>query len=243
MKANILDGLITIVVGVIETAAKVPGTLVETYSNLRDFIYVRYYGLPFIVLGSRQTGKTTLIKWLSDGQKYIDNFEPSPTAGGGDVVPKFNTHVDDETVRTNIQRDVGGEYTMWETDWIDLFRQTEPSGIIFMLDHQDVRVHKEALNFVLQMIDEEGSAKKNLKAILILVNKSDLWGPDVSLDTVLKNYGTEMRRVRLLASRLGLWYEVHSCSLTQGHGIVEAMRGFINAIRPKPRKVIPISYE
>jgi signal recognition particle receptor subunit beta len=241
--ANILDGIITVIVGVIETAAKIPGAVAEGYSSLRDFIYVRYYGLAFIVLGSRQTGKTTLIKWLSAGPKGLEGFEPSPTAGGGDVVPRFNTHMDEETIRVKLERDVGGEYAMWETDWIDLFREAQPTGIIFMLDHQDVRVHKEALNFVLQMIDEEGGAKRNLKALLILVNKSDLWGPDTSLDTVLKSYSNEMRRVRLLASRLGLWYEVHSCSLVTGRGITEAMRGFLNAIRPKPRKVIPISYE
>jgi hypothetical protein len=241
--ANILDTVITIVVGVVDTLSKVPGAVIDAYGNLRDFIYVRYYGLSFIVLGSRQTGKTTLIKWLSEGQAGLEGFEPSPTAGGGDVVPKFNTHLDEETIRVKLDRDVGGEYAMWETDWVDLFRATKPNGIIFMIDHQDVRVHKEALNFVLQMIDEDETARKHIKAFLILVNKSDRWGVDTTLDKILKNYTNELRRARLLAGRLNLWHEVHSCSLVEGRGVTDAMKGFLNAIRPKPRKVIPVTYE
>lgn len=240
---NILDGLITIIVGVVDTAAKVPGAVVENLHKLNDFIYVRYYGLPFIVLGSRQTGKTTLIKWLDGGQKALAEFEPSPTPGGGDVVPRFHTHLGEDTFRLKLDRDVGGEYAMWETDWIELFRETKPAGIIFMLDHQDVRVHKEALNFVLQMIDEEESATRNLRAFMILVNKADLWDADMTLDKVLQGYSNEMRRAKLLVQRRGLWYEVHRCSLLEGFGISGAMQGFLNAIRPSPRKVIPVSYE
>jgi hypothetical protein len=235
--------VITVVVGVVDTVAKIPGAIIEGYSNLRDFIYVRYYGLSFIVLGSRQTGKTTLIKWLSDGANGLEGFDPSPTAGGGDVVPKFNSQVGDETVRVKLDRDVGGEYAMWETDWVELFKQAQPSGIIFMMDHVDTRSHKEALNFVLQMVDEDEHAKKKLKAFLILINKSDLWGEDTTLEAMLKSYNNEMRRAKLMFARMGIWYEVHGCSVIQGRGVVGPMQGFINAIRPKPRKVIPVSFE
>ena len=240
---NLLDGLITVIVGIVDTASKVPGAIAEGLNNVNDFIYVRYYGLPFIVLGARQTGKTTLIQWLRAGQNGVESFDPQPTAGGGDPVPRFNAHIGDETLRTKIERDVGGEYAMWETDWIELFRQTHPAGIIFMIDHQDARVHKEALNFVLQMIDEDEAVRRSLKAFLILVNKADVWGTDTNLEKILKNYPNEMRRAKLLSARLGLWHEVHSCSLLEGFGIANAMAGFLNAIRPKPRKVIPVIYD
>lgn len=241
--ASFIDTVISVVVGVVDHVAKIPGALVEGYGSLRDFIYVRYYGLSFIILGSRQTGKTTLIKWLSEGSSGLQGFEPSPTAGGGDVVPRFSGKLGEDAVRMKLERDVGGEYAMWETDWVSLFKETHPSGVIFMIDHQDTRVHKEALNFVLQMIDEDESAKKSLKAFLILVNKSDLWAQETNLETLLKGYTNEMRRAKLLAGRLGLWHEVHACSVIQGRGITAPMQAFINAIRPKPRKVIPVTYE
>jgi hypothetical protein len=35
-------------------------------------------------------------------------------------------------IRLKPTRDVGGEYEMWETDWVELFRETKPRGIIFL---------------------------------------------------------------------------------------------------------------
>jgi hypothetical protein len=243
MRNNILDQIISVIVGTVSTIAKVPGLIADGLGNFNDFIYVRYYGLPFIVLGARQTGKTTLIEWLRHGTEGLEGFEPSPTAGGGDVVPRFNSRIADDTLRTNIQRDVGGEHAMWETDWVELFKTAQPAGIIFMLDHLDRSTHKEALNFVLQMIDEDERTRKNLRALMILVNKSDLWDEETTLETLLDDYKNEMRRARLLTGRYGLWFEVHGSSLVEGRSITGAMQGFLNAIRPKPRKVIPVVYE
>jgi hypothetical protein len=58
--ANIVDTVITIVVGVIDAVAKVPGAIIEGYGSC-DFI-VRYLRPVLHRAGSRQTGKTTLIK-------------------------------------------------------------------------------------------------------------------------------------------------------------------------------------
>ena len=238
MAGNIVDGLITIVVGAISTISKVPGFIGSNVARLNDFIYVRYFGLPFIVLGARQTGKTTLIQYLRSGKDYLDDYEPEPTAGGGDPVARFNTRVADETIRLNVEKDVGGEYPMWETDWIELFRETQPAGLIIMIDHLDPPTHKDALNFILQMIDEEENAKKKLRAILVLVNKSDLWSEEMRVDEIMANYKNEMRRAKLLANRYNLWFEIHTCSLLDGTGVDDALRAFLNIIRPKPKKVV-----
>ena len=40
-----------------------------------------------------------------------------------------------------------------------------------MIDHTDVLKHKDALNFVMNMIEEE-DARRNLKAFLIVVTKA-----------------------------------------------------------------------
>ncbi len=238
MPNNIVDGIISVVVGTINTLSKVPGFIGTNMSKLNDFIYVRYFGLPFIVLGARQTGKTTLIHYLRRGAAELEGYDPEPTAGGGDPVPRFNTRVADDTIRLNLDRDVGGEYTMWDTDWVELFRETQPAGIVFMLDHENPITHKDALNFVLQMIDEEPHAKKKLRALLVLVNKSDLWAHDRSMDDIMKNFRNEVRRAKLLANRNDLWFEIHSCSLLEGTGIDDAMNGFLNRIRPRPKKVV-----
>ena len=84
---NIFDTIITIIVG---TITGVTQAVSNTVSALQDFFYVKISGVSFIVLGARQTGKTTLIEWLRHNMHTLDEFSPDPTTAGGDVVPDFS---------------------------------------------------------------------------------------------------------------------------------------------------------
>lgn len=232
--SNILDTILTVIVGSVTTAAR---AVTDGVSILQDFFYVKVSGMSFIVLGSRQTGKTTLIEWLRRNLSSIEDFEPDPTGAGGDVVPEFHSLVADEYIKLKPNRDVGGEYAMWETDWIELFRTAQPRGIIFMMDHSDVHLQKDALNFVMQMIDDEPSTARNLKAFYILVNKSDLWAEDTTLDEILHHYRNEQKRLKAQAERSGYKWSISEGSLATGRGVKDFMRQFLNAIRPRPHKV------
>ncbi len=214
-------------------AGLLPRPVTEGFNSAVDFAYVRVLGLPFIVLGYRQTGKTTLIEWLREDMSLQDAFEPEPTTSGGEAVPTFSTRVGHERMRLRPRRDVGGEYAMWETDWVDLLRDARPRGIIFMIDPTNPVSHKDALNFTLQMLDEEILASKNLKAFLLLANKSDLWTEGMTLDSVLEDYRNETRRLKYQSERLGYRVFVHSSSLKTGEGVREALSAFFNAIRPR----------
>lgn len=230
---NILDTLITIIFGSISTVSR---GLSQNLGTLEDFFYVKISGLSFIVLGARQTGKTTLIEWLRRNLASVGDFEPEPTAAGGDLVPGFSAQVDDgRYLKLKPNRDVGGEYAMWETDWIELFREAKPRGIIFMVDHTDAAMHKDALNFVLQMIDDEPEAARHLKALFVLVNKSDVWGVDMPMEELVAQYRNEQKRLRAQAERVGYKWSFMSTSVLTGAGMVEALRKFFNTIRPRPR--------
>jgi hypothetical protein len=133
-------------------------------------------------------------------------------------------------------RDVGGEYAMWETDWVELFRGARPNGILFMLDQTDPFLQKDALNFVLQMIDDEPAAAKSLKAFYILVNKSDLWGDETTLDDIMQHYKNEQKRLKSQAERVGYKWEVAEGSVTANRGVTEYMKKFINILRPAGEK-------
>lgn len=213
----------------------IPETVTEKVESVVDFAYVRFLGLPFIVLGYRQTGKTTLLEWLRNDMEESGDFQPEPTAAGGESVRTFTAHVGDEGMRLKPKRDVGGEYSMWETDWVGLLRDAKPRGIIFMIDGSNPAAHKDALNFTLQMIDEEIVSLKNLKVFLLLVNKSDLWGEERSLEEVLEDYRNETRRLKHQAEQLGYDYFITSSSLKNGEGVREAMARFFNLIRPKAK--------
>ncbi len=84
---NILETLFNVVYGTITGLAQAITTTIE---SVQDFFLVRINGLNFIVLGSRQVGKTTLIEWLRANMETLDDFEPEPTAAGGEIVADFN---------------------------------------------------------------------------------------------------------------------------------------------------------
>ena len=231
---NLIDQLFSAVVGTVSNS-KVLNSLSHSADRIYDFVYVKVFGLPFIVLGARQTGKTTLLEWLRQNVASLEGFQPAPTAPGGDAVSTFSSYIGDEMIRLKPTRDVGGEYEMWETDWVELFRETKPRGIIFLLDHTDVLKHKDALNFLMNMIEEEGAAKHNLKALMLLVNKSDLWLSETTLDKIMANYANEIKRMHNQAERLGYQATIYSSSVTTGVGVRDAMRTFFNGIRPQPR--------
>jgi signal recognition particle receptor subunit beta len=232
--SNILDTIITVIVGSITTVSR---TVTEGVNTLQDFFYVKISGMSFIVLGSRQTGKTTLIEWLRRNMSSIDDFQPDPTAAGGDVIPDFNSLMGEEYMKLKPNRDVGGEYAMWETDWVELFRAAQPRGILFLIDHSDVHLQKDALNFVMQMIDEEQIAAKNLKAFFILVNKSDLWGDETTLEDIMHHYRNEQKRLKAQAERMGYKWSISEGSLVTGKGVKQTMRHFFNVMRPRPQKI------
>lgn len=225
--------LVSVIRGI---SSLIPDTVHENIESVMDFAYVRFLGLPFVVLGYRQTGKTTLLEYLRKDLSVMGQFEPEPTAAGGESVRAFTTHVGPEGVRVKPKRDVGGEYAMWDTDWVDLLRDVKPRGIIFMVDGSNPIAHKDALNFTLQMIDEEILAVRNLKSFLMLVNKSDVWGGEKTLDEMLEDYRNETRRLNHQAQRLGYEVNVYATSLKTGEGVREALVRFFNTIRPKRRK-------
>ena len=231
---NLIDQFFSAIFGTV-SSSKLVTSLTRSADRLYDFVYVKVFGLPFIVLGARQTGKTTLIEWLRQNVASLEEFQPAPTAPGGDAVGAFSSFIGDEMIRLKPTRDVGGEYEMWDTDWVELFRETKPRGIIFLIDHTDLLKHKDALNFVMNMIEEEADAKRNLKAFMLLVNKSDLWLPETSLDKLMANYGNEIKRLHNQAERLGYQATIYSSSVTTGVGVRDAMRTFFNAIRPQPK--------
>lgn len=230
--ANILDTVITIVIGTITTVGKAVNT---TVSALQDFFYVKVSGVSFIVLGARQTGKTTLIEWLRHSMSALDDFNPDPTAAGGESIADFSARVGDGYMKLKPSRDVGGEYAMWETDWVELFRAAQPRGILFLLDHTDVHLQKDALNFVLQMIEDEPAAAKHLKAFYILVNKSDVWGETTTLEDILHHYRNEQKRLRGQAERFGYKWEIAEGSLVANRGVAEFVKKFLNTLRPRPQ--------
>lgn len=232
--SNIFEQIFSVVFGTLTTVSR---AITGTVQNVQDFFVVRVSGLSFVVLGARQVGKTTMIEWLRNNMDTLEAFAPEPTAAGGDYVPEFNARVDGETMRMKPTRDVGGEASMWETDWIELFREARPRGIIFVLDHTGAYEQKDALNFTMQMIEDEAEASRDLRAFFLLVNKSDLWEDSTTLEQIELAYRNEKRRLASLAERRGFKWAMASGSLMTGRGVRPFMKQFFATLRPRePRR-------
>ncbi len=227
---NIIDIIFGTLTGFVRTIS-------QSVEGIQDFFLVRFSGLSFVVFGARQVGKTTLIEWLRNNMDTIGEFEPEPTAAGGNVVNDFNAKFDGDSLRLKPNRDVGGEYAMWETDWIDLFREAEPRGIIFVIDHTDSAAQKDALNFVMQMIEDEPHAARQLRAFFILINKSDVWSENLTHEEIELRYRNEKRRLANLADRLNFKWALASGSLMTGKSVRPFMKQFFNTIRPQQRRL------
>ncbi len=215
-------------------------------NRIYDYAIVRFWGLSFVVLGARQTGKTTLIEWLRGNSSFLNDFAPEPTRPGGERVQKFSSRVAGETIRTKIERDVSGEEEAWEQDWVDLLTSTKPRGIIFLIDykHPEVQspdqaspssIHKEAFDYVLNLLQQYPDVNHRLKAFYVFVNKSDIWG-ETTISDILKDYRNQRDRLEMEAERTGYSTVIAGGSITSGEGINSFMKSFFNAIRPRPKE-------
>lgn len=223
--------------GIFKALSQITRGLADALDTAVDFAYVRVFGVPFIVLGYRGTGKTTLLARLRDRIEDIEDFDPEPTAAGGDPLPTFTAPVgaNGGGIKVKPRRDVGGEYSMWDTDWLTLYREARPRGIIYLIDHTNVYQHKDGLNYVLQMLDEERE-RRPLKIFMLLVNKSDLWAEETTLEELLDDYRNELRRLKSQSERLGYRYLIRSSSALTGEGLDAALVDFFDAVRPRSQR-------
>jgi hypothetical protein len=73
---NLIDQFFSAIFGTVNNS-KIVNSLAHSADRIYDFVYVKVFGLPFIVLGARQTGKTTLIEWLRQNVASLEEFQPA----------------------------------------------------------------------------------------------------------------------------------------------------------------------
>ena len=102
--------------------------------KLKRFWAIRFRKKNIVVLGPRQSGKSSLICYLAEGRpfKIVDgvNRPPDPT-GAGVILSEGFTLPDG--LRVDPVQDVPGD-PVFRSQWTDLLRLVRPHGIIYMLD-------------------------------------------------------------------------------------------------------------
>jgi hypothetical protein len=136
----------------------------------------------FLILGNRQSGKTSLILLMTDGHPYKlikgQKETPNPTAASMVIDKPFTP---DKGAWLKIKQDVPGDLALRET-WKQAITDVKPEGIIYMIDgrlegKQLQRTIKEADEWV---FEQYKSDLRELKALHVFINFSDLWATNPS---------------------------------------------------------------
>jgi len=134
-----------------------------------------------VVLGEKQSGKTSLIWLLTKGQPFVvdkdgDKLNPNPTGAPSDVNGNFEFQPGNWC---RVKKDVPGDAALRKF-WLEALREANPAGLIYMLDGRvlddDNTRLKEHLDALFREIQAMYDADiNNLRALSILVNFSDKW--------------------------------------------------------------------
>ncbi|MGB3403004.1 MAG: ADP-ribosylation factor-like protein [Microcoleaceae cyanobacterium] len=111
--------------------AAISGAAIITYQQWQEIIRF-LYGQKISILGGRQTGKTTLHTYLSEG-RLIKEYEQTVT---NTKMPRVNLKIDDLKIRIREGYDVGGGKPDRDT-WRILFRESDIVFYLFRADHLD----------------------------------------------------------------------------------------------------------
>lgn len=130
-----------------------------------------------LILGPRESGKTSLILYLLDGQPFElrdgEKRTPNPTGTAAVVDEKFKLqHGNWQKIR----KDVPGDEALRDT-WGQALEDVNPRGIIYMLDG---RLDEDELLDVTETIREDvlvhyENSLRNLEALHVFLNFADEW--------------------------------------------------------------------
>ena len=225
-----------------------PLTILTTIANPKEWLEAistgvrAWRGVSVLAFGTTRVGKSTLWKYLETGkpahpETISRTMEVTPVGDG-----KFRLHnVSVYGIKVALKGlDVPGHLEM-RSVWKDVLQLTKPRAIVFMLDHatdsgpdgsitapdpERLREHHEAFEYLRDLILNDAEVCKNLRALLFLANKSDVWPREVSYHQLLRQ-----SRIPSLYDRLQeikhLTIRANHCSALYGTNVQEEIRWIV----------------
>ena len=138
-----------------------------------------------LVLGKKQTGKTSLIYLMKNGMPYELGEDgevepPNPTAFSAVIDTKVNLEGEGWA---KISEDLPGDQDLRET-WDEAIEKIKPHGIIYMIDGRKSKDKIEASvrEMTDSVLDHYENELKNLRVVHLFVNFADVWSNTPSKD-------------------------------------------------------------
>jgi hypothetical protein len=179
-----------------------------------------------LILGAKQTGKTSLINFLHANKPYEEveggKQPPNPTSGVAIVDKKVDIN---KRKRVKIPKDVGGEHA-FRPLWAEMILDLRPEGIIYMIDgrlsapklrhavdelRSDVLKHFErdaqeliALHVFMNYADKWASSPKEVRRRIRIVR--DAVEKAIDGNAILENIRYDVSEIQL-SPDAGAWTE------------------------------------
>lgn len=178
-----------IVIATITTIISILISLIAIFigrKNITNFIKSIRPKESIAIFGPKTSGKTTLIRYLQGKPLPEQHFDTFGAQSVGKIVYDLSGN---ETYffRSREMYDVGGEHI---PQWEAIIKSQNPNGIIYIVDTTQpendcasLKQMYEIYNKIRTDVLDEGI---NLKSLLILLNKCDLWGqnPDMRSEKI-----------------------------------------------------------
>jgi ADP-ribosylation factor family protein len=159
--------------------------------------YKAYRGYRLLVLGAQQVGKSTLWNYLLTGETgtSVEKTAQTQAVGGSLDDPRFRIfNMKVLGIGVGVKAlDVPGDPQLRET-WTHAFTRIKPQGVVFLVDHdagpdavadpgytpERMAEHAQALGDMRDIVLGHAEVSENLRSVLVLVNKYDVWHHQLS---------------------------------------------------------------
>lgn len=207
-------------------------------------VYKAWRGFRVIVLGTTGVGKTTLWKALETGKAVQANeiektTEIQKVVGGKGKFRIRNIKMMRIPVKV-MALDVPGDLELRHT-WKEALNAVKPQGIVFMLDHSAdsnvkptgsgysemrLKEHYEAFDHLRNIYLENEKLMKELRAALVLVNKSDVWPTNLNYGDIIK--ASDINSIRdWLQQSTKVGYRMSKCSALNNDNVEESFEWLV----------------
>lgn len=234
----IVTGVATLVIaGEIKKRLDKPQDIITAVENKQPQV-------SFLIFGGRQVGKTSLVNWLKsmnnrDAQFVLDKSY-QPTLPTGDDVPEMLINLSDNKYNIAIPVDVSGDHSGPINAWEQVYQdhRLKLNGLIFMIDHASQippEKHQIVWDRMISIFKEDkGAFKDNIKALYIIINKSDLWSNDITATDIIEtHYKQQFETTQIIAKRLNWNLKVEAMSLEKEYNVQDIITSFAKDITSK----------
>jgi GTPase SAR1 family protein len=209
--------------------------------------YKAYRGYGLLVLGAQQVGKSTLWNYLLTGETgtSVEKTAQTQAVGGSLDDPRFRIfNMKVLGIGVGVKAlDVPGDPQLRET-WTHAFTRIKPQGVVFLVDHdagpdavadpgytpERMAEHAQAFRDMRDIVLGHAEVSENLRSVLVLVNKYDVWHHQLSYGAINKHTGIYdlVAPLNTGPARTSVRYDY--CSAYTGVNVREQLRVMIKGL-------------